>query len=261
MTEPTPPNQPGTPPTSGQPSSAQPSSAQPGSAQPSFVPPLPDGASYQPPSMPDITDLVEGSKGRKDSPSAGSGLGRNVLVGGIIGAVVIAGAAFLVGRTTAPGPKSLADAFAQAQAGTLPCGDSSGTGAGALIGRLCGSGAGGGFPGGGFPGGGGATGQGGAAGGFGGRGVVGTVTAVSATSITVDTRGGSVTVAVPSSVTVSKTVGGAMSDVTVGANVTVVSTTDASGARTASRISIVPAGSLPGGPGDGGAPAPQPSAS
>jgi len=40
-----------------------------------------------------------------------------------------------------------------------------------------------------------------------------------------------------------------------------VSTTDASGARTASRISIVPAGSLPGGPGDGGAPAPQPSAS
>jgi hypothetical protein len=247
MTEPTPPNQPGTPPTS---------------EQPTFVPPLGGGASYQPPSMPDITDLVEGSKGRKDTPSSGSGLGRNVVIGGVVGAVLLAGAGFLVGRATSSGPKTLADAFAQAQAGTLPCGDSGGTGAGALISRLCGSGGtGGGFPGGGFPGGGGATGQGGPAGGFAGRGVVGTVTAVSATSITVDTRGGSVTVAVPGDVDVSKTVSGSMSDVTVGANVTVTSTTDASGARTASRIAIVPEGSLPGGPGDGGAPGPLPSSS
>jgi hypothetical protein len=209
--------------------------------------------------MPDLTDLVEGSKGRKDTPSSGPGLGRNVVIGGVIGAVLLAGAGFAVGRATASGPKSLADAFAQAQAGTLPCGDSGGAGAGGLITRLCGGGAGGGQPGG-FPGGGGATGQGGPAGGFGGRGVVGTVTAVSATSITVDTRGGSVTVAVPSDVAVSKTVSGSMSDVTVGADVTVTSTTDASGARTASRITIVPAGSLPGGP-DGGLPGPQPSSS
>ena len=240
MTEPTPPNQPGTPPTP---------------EQPTFVPPLGGGASYQPPSMPDITDLVEGSKGRKDAPSSGAGLGRNVIIGGVIGAVVIAGAGFVLGRATASGPKTLADALTQAQAGTLPCGDSGGPGAGGFITRLCGTGTGNG----GFPGGGGATGQGGPAGGFGGRGVIGTVTAVSPTSITVDTRGGSVTVAVPSGVAVSKTVSGSMSDVTVGANVTVTSTTDASGARTASRITIVPAGSLPGGPGDGGAPAPQPS--
>jgi len=247
MTEPTPPNQPGVPPTPD---------------QPTFVPPLAAGASYQPPSMPDITDLVEGSKGRKDAPASGPGLGRNVLIGAVVGAVVLAGAGFLVGRATASGPKTLADALSQAQAGTLPCGDSSGTGAGGFITRLCGTGTGnGGLPGGGLPGGGGATGQGGPGGGFGGRGVIGTVTAVSDTSITVDTRGGSVTVAVPSSVAVSKTVSGAMSDVTVGANVTVASTTDASGARTATRITLVPAGSLPGGPGDGGAPAPQPSSS
>ena len=229
---------------------------QPAEDRPSFVPPLAGGPSYQPPTMPDITDLVEGSKGRKDAPTGGSGLGRNVVVGGVIGAVVIAGAGFLLGRATSSGPKTLADAFQQAQAGTLPCGES--TGAAGFITRLCGSGAGAGN-GGGL--GGGATGQGGPAGGFGGRGVVGTVTAVSATSITVNTRGGSVTVAVPSDVTVSKTVSGSMSDVTVGANVTVASTTDASGSRTASRITLVPAGQLPGGPGDGGAPAPQPSSS
>jgi hypothetical protein len=226
---------------------------------PGFEPPLAGGgASYQPPTMPDITDLVEGSKGRKDKPANGSGLGRNVVIGGVIGAVVIAGAGFLVGRATSSGPKTLAEAFTQAQAGTFPCGDS--TAGGGFLSRIC-SGGGNALPGGdALPGSGpGTTGQGGPAGGFGGRGVIGTVTAVSATSITVDTRGGSVTVAVPGDVEVSKTVSGAMSDVTVGANVTVASTTDASGNRTASRITLVPADQLPGG-GDGG-PAPQPSAS
>jgi len=237
MTEPTPPSTPA-------------------SDGPSFVPPLAGGgASHQPPTMPDITDLVEGSKGRKDKPAEGSGLGRNVVIGGVIGAVVIAGAGFLAGRATSSGPKTLAEAFTQAQAGTFPCGDPTSAGGGFLT-RICSGGAaGGGFPGG---GGNGATGQGGAVGGFGGRGVVGTVTAVSATSITVNTRGGSVTVAVPSTATVAKTVDGAMSDVTVGSNVTVTSTTDASGNRTASRITLVPAGTLPGG--DGG-PGPQPSSS
>jgi len=223
-----------------------------------FLPPLSGGQpSYQPPTMPDITDLVEGSKGRQDKPS-GSGLGRNVVIGGVIGAVVIAGGAFFAGKAMAAGPATLADALAQAQAGTLPCGTSDSAGGG-FITRLCGTGAGAGAG----PGAG-ATGQGGAAGGgfpggFGGRGVIGTVTAVSPTSV--DTRGGSVTVAVPSSVEVSKTVSGSMADVTVGTSVTVTSTTDASGNRTASRITIVPAGSLPGAPGDGGAPAPQPSSS
>jgi hypothetical protein len=196
--------------------------------------------------MPDITDLVEGSKGRSDGPSGGSGLGRNLLVGGVVGALVIAGGAFFAGRAMAAGPATLADALQEAQAGTLPCGTTSGTGAGGFAARLCGSGTGTGTGG---TGGAGAIGQGGA--GFGGRGVVGTVTAVSPTSITVNTRGGSVTVAVPSTVVVSKTVTGAISDVTVGADVTVASTTDASGNRTASRITIVPAGSLPGGFGGG----------
>ena len=214
----------------------------------SFVPPLAGGASYQPPTMPDITDLVEGSKGRSDGPSGGSGLGRNLLVGGVVGALVIAGGAFFAGRAMAAGPATLADALQEAQAGTLPCGTPSGTGAGGFAARLCGSGTGAGGGATGTPGG--AAGQGGGAG-FGGRGVVGTVTAVSPTSITVNTRGGSVTVAVPSTVVVSKTVTGAISDVTVGADVTVASTTDASGNRTASRITIVPAGSLPGGFGGG----------
>jgi hypothetical protein len=245
MTEPTPPN--------------QPAADQPAAGEPAFVPPLAGGPSYQPPTMPDITDLVEGSKGRTDKPSGGSGLGRNVVLGGVIAAVVIAGGAFVAGKAVASGPATLVDAVAAAQAGTLPCGESTGGGAAGFVTRLCGSG---GAAGNALPGGppGGATGPGGAVGGFGGRGVVGTVTAVSATSITVDTRGGSVTVAVPSTATVSRTVSGTMAAVTVGANVTIASTTDASGARTASRIAIVPAGQLPGGP-DGGGPAPLPSSS
>ncbi|HSN07110.1 MAG TPA: hypothetical protein VLV82_07165, partial [Candidatus Angelobacter sp.] len=168
----------------------------------SFVPPLSGGASYQPPTMPDITDLVEGSKGRTDKPSGGPGIGRNLLVGGVVGALVIAGGAFFAGRAMAAGPATLADALQQAQAGTLPCGTPSGTGGAGFITRLCGSGTGGGA---GVGAGGTGTGAPGG-GGFGGRGVVGTVTAVSPTSITVNTRGGSVTVAVPSTVVVSKTV-------------------------------------------------------
>ena len=46
---------------------------------------------------------------------------------------------------------------------------------------------------------------------------------------TVNTRAGSVTVAVPGTVAVNKTVSGSMSDVTVGSSVTVASTSDASG--------------------------------
>lgn len=222
----------------------QPTPPGPPTGDSSFVPPLSGGASYQPPTMPDITDLVEGSKGRPDGSSGGSGLGRNLLVGGVVGALVIAGGAFFAGRAMAAGPATLADALQEAQAGTLPCGTTSGTGGGGFAARLCASGTGTGGT-----GGAGATGQGGA--GFGGRGVLGTVTAVSPTSITVSTRGGSVTVAVPSNVVVSKTVTGAMSDVTVGSDVTVASTTDASGNRTASRITIVPAGQLPGGFGGG----------
>lgn len=219
--------------------------------EPGFVPPLVSSGSYQAPSMPDLTDLVEGSKGRP--AQASSGLGRGVIIGGVVGALVIAGGAFFAGKAMAAGPATLVDAVAQAQAGTLPCGTAS-SGPGQFVTRLCGSaqgatgtGAGAGQQGGG---------QAGGQGGFGGRGVAGSVTAVSSSSITVDTRGGSVTVAVPGNVTVSKTVDGSMSDVKVGDTVTVASTADASGNRTASRITIVPAGQFPGIGGDGPAPAP-----
>ena len=214
-----------------------------GEPEPLQPPPTPS-SSYQAPSMPDLTDLVEGSKGRKE-PTPSSGISRGLLVGGVVGALVIAGGAFFAGRAMASGPATLVDAVAAAQAGTLPCGTPTGNAGGAgFVTRLCATGTGTGGPTG-------ATGQGGQ-GGFGGRGVFGAVTAVSASSITVNTRAGSVTVAVPSSATVSMTVAGTMTDVKVGDNVTVASTTDASGNRTASSITIVPAGSLPGGFGGGG---------
>jgi hypothetical protein len=206
-------------------------------------PPAAQPSSYQAPSMPDLTDLVEGSKGRKD-PAPSGGLPRGVIIGGVVGALVIAGGAFFAGKATAAGPATLADAITAAQNGSLPCGESSGTGGGAfLVQRLCQSGTGGTNAGG--------TGGGQAAGGLGGRGVVGSVTAVSASSITVNTRAGSVTVAVPSSVKVQKTVAGSIADVKVGENVTVASTTDSSGNRTASSITIVPAGTTIPGFGDG----------
>lgn len=218
--------------------------------EPGFVPPLVSSGSYQAPSMPDLTDLVEGSKGRPAQPS--SGLSRGVVIGGVVGALVIAGGAFFAGRAMAAGPATLVDAVAQAQAGTLPCGTAS-SGPGQFVTRLCGSAQGGtGQQGAGQQGGS----QAGQGGGFGGRGVAGSVTAVSSSSITVNTRGGSVTVAVPGDVAVSKTVAGSMADVKVGDTVTVASTTDANGNRTASRVTIVPAGQLPGFGGDGPAPAP-----
>jgi hypothetical protein len=216
-----------------------------GATEPPLVPPT-----YGGPSMPDITDLVEGSRGRTAPTSGGSGLGRNVIIGGVVGALVIAGGAFFAGRATAAGPATLADAVQQATAGTLPCGTPSGNGAGGFLARLCGSGTGAGTP---VAGGAGGAGGGFAGGGF-GRGLAGTVTAVTPTSVTVATRAGSVTVAVPSTAAVSKTVAGSMSDVTVGATVTIASTTDSSGNRTASRITLVPAGQLPGGPGGAGGP-------
>ena len=205
------------------------------------------------PSMPDIADLVRGSKGRKEprAPiSSGGGLSRNLVVGAVVGGVVLAGGGFFAGQATASGPKSLYAAVQEASAGKLPCGTSDATtGASALIARLCGSTGGsiggptgGGTAGGGFGGGGGAF----------GRGVSGTVTSISSGSITVNTRAGAVTVVVPGTVGIEKTIAGALTDVTVGATVTITSTTDSSGNRTASRITIVPAGSLPTGGGFGG---------
>lgn len=207
------------------------------------------------PSMPDIADLVKGSKGRKEPrASSGAGMSRNLIIGGVVGGLVLVGGGFFAGQAMASGPKTLAAAIQQASTGKLPCGTPSGTtGAAGLITRLCGSAAGGAATGGGA--GGGFGGGAGGAGGFGGagfgRGVSGTVTAISSGSITVQTRAGSVTVIVPGTVTVDKTVVGQFADVKIGSSVTVASTTDSSGNRTAQRITVVPAGSLPTG-GDGG---------
>jgi hypothetical protein len=218
---------------------------------PSTVAP-PTTSGYSAPSMPDITDLVEGSKGRERT-SSGGGLSRGLLAGAIVGGLVLLLVGFVVGQARAAGPKSLAEAVQQASAGDLPCGapaagagQGGGAGGAGFLTRLCSASGGPGVPNGGAGGG-----QGGA-GGFGGggfgRGVSGTVKSVSNGSMTVTTRAGDVTVIVPNGVTVDKTVSGSLSDVTAGSTVTVVSTTDSSGNRTASRITIVPAGSLPTGP-------------
>jgi len=209
------------------------------------------------PSMPDITDLVQGSQGRKEPRSGGMSLGRNVIIGGAIAGLVLLGGGFFAGKAMAAGPASLYDAMQQASSGQLPCGappaDAAGGGGGGIS-RLCGGGAN--LGGGAAPGGGAAGGGGGFPGGGFGRGLSGTVTAVTATTLTLDTRAGSVTVALPGGVEVAKTVTGSASDVVVGATVQVTSTTDASGNRTASRVTVVPANSLPSGGPAGQSPSP-----
>jgi hypothetical protein len=103
----------------------------------------------------------------------------------------------------------------------------------------------------------GATGANGAAGRFGpGGGVVGTVTKVEGNTITVTQRDGtSATVVVPSGTTISKTVSGAVSDLTAGTSIAVRGTT-ADGKTTAESVTINPAN----GAGGFGGPSPQPSA-
>jgi hypothetical protein len=131
-------------------------------------------------SMPNIADLVKGSKGRKEPRNpGGASASRNLIVGGIVGGLFLVGGGYFAGQAMASGPKTLAAAIQQASTGKLPCGTPSGTtGAAGLITRLCGSTAGGaptGGAGGGFGGG----------GGF-GRGISGTVTAMSSGSVTVE---------------------------------------------------------------------------
>ena len=204
------------------------------------------------PSMPDITDLVQGSQGRKEPRSGGMSLGRNAIAAVSVAGLVLLGGGFFAGKAMAAGPASLYDAMQQASSGELPCGapPANADGGGGGISRLCGGGTpGGGTPGGGTPGGG-AGGAGFPGGGF-GRGLSGTVTAVTATTLTLETRAGSVAVALAADVAVAKTVAGAASDIVVGSTVQVASTTDASGNRTASRVTLVPADALPGG-GPGG---------
>ena len=85
-----------------------------------------------------------------------------------------------------------------------------------------------------------------------GGGVVGTVSKVEGNTITVTQRDGTTsTVVVPSGTTISKTVSGALSDLTAGTTIAVRGTT-ADGKTTAESVTINPANGLGGGPGFGG---------
>jgi len=223
-----------------------------------------------PPAMPDLSDLIA-APGKP--PKQANARSRLYAIGGVAGLVLL-GVGFGIGHVTASsGPKTLAAALADAQAGKLPCGTPStttnaagggtvggaeggfarGGGASFLIGRLCqggqngagsagnggtgtggAGGAGGGFGGGGFAG------RGGLGGLFGPGTVNGTITAISGNTITLQTRAGTVTITLPGSAKVTKTTSGSLKDLSNGLSVAVSTTQDSSGNRTATSIFVLP---------------------
>lgn len=127
---------------------------------------------------------------------------RDRLIAGVLCLVVGAAGGFTLGRTTASGPSTLAEALQLAQEGKLPQGD--------LQGRF---GGGQGFPGGGQnPGGGG---QGG------GPSVQGEITTVSGDVLTVSTQAGELKVQLTGSTEIRRAVAGKASDLAVGDTVSV----------------------------------------
>lgn len=235
------------------------------------TPPPPAGnAGAQPAKMPDLSDLIA-DPGKP--PKAANPRNRLYAIGGVA-ALVLLGAGFGIGHATASsGPKTLAAALADAQAGKLPCGTPSTTTAGGgatngggtttagggfgrggasfLIARLCQGGNG--TAGTGVTGGAGGTGGGGGGfgGGFAGRGglgtlfgpgaVNGTISSISGNTLTLQTRGGAVTITLPASATVTKTTAGSLKDLSNGLTVAVSTTQDSSGNRTATSIFVLPA--------------------
>ncbi len=221
---------------------------------PSALPPSPAAPTY---SMPDLTDLASAPPRKVREP------GRSKLMTvGVVGGLVLLGAGYAIGHfTTSSGPSTLVEAVQLASTGKLPCGTPStgtagaaggGVGGGAFITRLCNSGTGGAAGGPGGFGGGAGGGTGGGAGGFGGGGgaagglfgagaVTGTVTSITGTTLTVQTRAGDVTITLPSSATIQKTSAGTVADVLAKATVVVNTTQDASGKRTATRVFVLPA--------------------
>jgi hypothetical protein len=244
---------------------------QPGEPAASWTPPA-AGASQ--PALPDLSEFVN----KPGKPPKKSNAKTGLYVGMVVGGLVLAGAGYFIGTKTASGPATLAAAVADAQAGKLPCGTPTtsatpdpgqgfGQGGGGvntfLIARLCqsGNGTGTGLPGaGGGPGTGGGPGAGngfpgGGGGGFGGGGalggligpgtVTGTLTKVTSTSLTITTRGGSVTVALPSAAKVTTTTSGSVSDLAAGQTVAVGTTTSGS-AQTATSVFVLPASTTSG---------------
>ncbi len=85
-------------------------------------------------------------------------------------------------------------------------------------------------------------------GGFGGRGTFGQITAINGDTLTVqDAQGNQIKVQLQPNTTVTKSVQGAKSDLSTGATVTVAGQRGSDGTVTANAITIVPAGSGPGG--------------
>ncbi len=211
------------------------------------------------PAMPDLSDLIA-SPGKPPKPA--NPRTRTYVTAGVAG-VVLLGAGVGIGYAVAPrGPATLTAAVQQAEVGKLPCGTPQtttaagggsgggfGTGAGAgpagvtfLVARLCqnGQSASGG---GGFAGGGGAGGfaRGGGLGGlFGPGSVSGTITSVTSSSLTLQTRAGTVTITLPSSAKISKTAAGSVKDLGSGERVVVSTSQDTSGNRTATSVFVLP---------------------
>lgn len=231
----------------------------------------PDAGSPAPaagPQLPDLSDLID-NPGKPPRDPAGPARTK-LYAGGAVAGLVLLGAGFALGHVTAGGgPATLAAAVQDAQAGKLPCGTPSttstqattaagtggfrGGGASFIVARLCqadqngggfGSGAGGAGGTGGTAAGSGAGGFAGRAGGLGrlfGPGAVnGTITSLTSTSMTLQTRGGSVTVALPASATVTKTTAGSLKDLGSGMDVVVSTSQDSSGNRTATSIFLLP---------------------
>jgi hypothetical protein len=88
----------------------------------------------------------------------------------------------------------------------------------------------------------------GGGGGFGGRGTFGQVTAINGDTLTLqDAQGNQIKVQLQPNTTVTKTVQGAKSDLATGNTVTVVGQRGSDGTVSATTITIIPAGSGPGG--------------
>ncbi|HEX6676270.1 MAG TPA: hypothetical protein VF486_14735 [Actinomycetes bacterium] len=158
---------------------------------------------------------------------------RDRLLAGAVCLVVGLGGGFAIGRGTAPsGPKTLAEAFQQAQQGKLPRGNLQG-------------------PGGGFPQGGGQNGQNGQngqAGGFGGRGgptLQGDITAINGGVLTVTTGAGELKVQLNGSTQIRKAVSANQGDLGVGDTIAVrfnpTGSNSSAGTVVASSITLEPA--------------------
>jgi hypothetical protein len=204
------------------------------------------------PALPDLSEFISNpGKPPKPAGSPGSPVTRYA-VGAVVGLALL-GVGFGAGRaTTASGPSTLVAAVQAEQAGKLPCGtpptsSASGNAGTFIVARLCGSagttGGTGGFGGGTAAGGtgGGFAGRGGALGGlFGPGSVTGTVTSVSGSSLQLQTRGGTITIQLPSTAKVTTTAAGSLKDVASGHSV-VVTTTTSGTTRTATSIFVLPA--------------------